>query len=101
MKTVTVITGATGGLGGAFAKACAKRGENLILTGRSLEKLTDLKNRLTAEFSGLEIETLACSMSDEHSRYALIERMQGSDIKIGKLINVAGADIQKSVESYR
>jgi short-subunit dehydrogenase len=100
MKKVTVITGATGGLGSAFARACAKRGENLLLTGRSEEKLLQLKNRLLTEFSALDIETLACSLSDDGSRCALIERMNGDDIKIGKLINVAGADIQKSVESY-
>ena len=34
-----LITGATGGLGKAFAIALAKRGDNLILTGRSEEKL--------------------------------------------------------------
>lgn len=100
MKKITVITGATGGLGGAFVLACARRGENLLLTGRSQEKLTALKNRLTAEFSGLDIEILAASLSDEESRGALVARMLSGDVQIARLINAAGADIQKGVQAY-
>ena len=38
----TFISGATGGVGRAFAFACAKTGA-LFLTGRSEEKLAELK----------------------------------------------------------
>ena len=43
----TFITGATGGIGKAFAIELAKRGNNLFLTGRSQQKLTELKNSLS------------------------------------------------------
>ena len=38
----TLITGACGGLGGAFVRLLAERGEALFLTGRSEEKLSAL-----------------------------------------------------------
>ena len=41
--TYTFISGATGGIGKAFANECAKLGYNLFLTGRSEEKLKNLK----------------------------------------------------------
>ena len=48
-KTVAV-SGATGGLGGAFVELLAERGEPLILTGRSEEKLATLKAKLIEKF---------------------------------------------------
>ena len=100
MKRVTVITGATGGLGGAFVELLAKQGENLLLTGRSEDKLLALKNRLAEEYPTLAVEVCAADLTDENSRLTLIERMQDENIRIGRLVNVAGADIQKAFEEY-
>ena len=100
MKRVTVITGATGGLGGAFVELLAKQGENLLLTGRSEDKLLALKNRLAEEYPTLAVEVCAADLTDEKSRLTLAERMQHENIRIGRLVNVAGADIQKGLETY-
>lgn len=43
------ITGATSGIGEAFAKEFAKQGYHLILTGRNKEKLVSLSERLNRE----------------------------------------------------
>ena len=51
-ETYTLITGATGGLGSAFAHRLIRDGENLILTGRSEEKLRLLKEKLLCENGG-------------------------------------------------
>ncbi len=100
MKRITVVTGATGGLGGAFVEALVRRGENLLLSGRSEEKLLALKNRLALEFPTLAVEVCAADLTDEKSRAALIARMQGSGVRVGRLVNVAGADIQKAFKEY-
>ncbi|MBP5686876.1 MAG: SDR family NAD(P)-dependent oxidoreductase, partial [Clostridia bacterium] len=42
----TFISGATGGIGRAFCFLCAKKGDDLYLTGRSEEKLAALKKEL-------------------------------------------------------
>ena len=41
-----LITGATGGLGGAFVEKFVSENERLILLGRSQEKLTLLKGKI-------------------------------------------------------
>ncbi|WP_030175516.1 SDR family oxidoreductase [Spirillospora albida] len=43
-----LITGATGGIGAAVAELLRERGHDLILTGRSAERLDDLATRLRA-----------------------------------------------------
>ena len=45
----TLVTGATGGLGAAIARACAARGATVIVTGRRAEPLAALAAELGAE----------------------------------------------------
>ena len=51
----TLLTGACGGLGGAFARLLARRGEPLLLTGRSEERLLALADELRARFPALPV----------------------------------------------
>ena len=46
MSKNVLITGATSGIGEATARAFAEEGENLILTGRRVERLEALKEEL-------------------------------------------------------
>ena len=48
---MTLLTGACGGLGSAFAHLLAARGEPLLLTGRSRERLDALARALAAQYS--------------------------------------------------
>jgi len=50
-KPLAVITGATSGIGAAYAQAFAQRGYNLMLTGRRENVLQQLADRLAQEFS--------------------------------------------------
>lgn len=94
----TLITGATGYLGKAFAVQCLDRGENLYLTGRSADKLSDLAAQLKSRRPSATIATFACDLADEQSRAALFD--DAKDLKFSRLINVAGADIQKAFALY-
>lgn len=51
MKKTILITGATAGIGKAAAELYAKAGWNLILTGRRVKRLDELKESLVKEFS--------------------------------------------------
>ena len=88
------ISGATGGIGKAFVYACAKRGDNLYLTGRSQEKLLALKEEV-GKIYPIEIEIFACDLTCENSRNLMIDDISAKGIKFGSIINVAGVDIQK------
>ena len=100
----TLITGATGGLGGAFASVLAAKQENLILTGRSEEKLCSLQDKLKAENPELIIEYIACDLTNVEDRKKLLSGVKAiclrSSLGLKRLVNVAGADIQKPFIEY-
>jgi hypothetical protein len=96
----TLITGASGYLGRAFALECLSRGENLLLTGRSQQKLEELKNYLKTLDDRVKILTFACDLTVSNNRQQLFVFARENGVKISRLINVAGADIQKAFSCY-
>ena len=96
----TLITGATGGLGKAFVELCAAQKDNLLLTGRSAEKLQALRAEILKKHAELDVLIFAADLSKDDSRYALTEWISEKNVKIKRLINVAGADIQKAFADY-
>ena len=84
----TLLTGACGGLGGAFARLLARRGQALFLTGRS------------AEFPGLPVLHFACDLADSAQRAALFAFADGQGVRFSRLVYVAGIDTQKAFEAY-
>jgi short-subunit dehydrogenase len=70
-----LITGATGGLGQAIARAFAARGANLILTGRR----ADVLDRLVAQVGG---RALACDLADRDQVNRLIEEARGIPVDV-------------------
>lgn len=94
----TFITGATGYLGRAFALECLCRGEDLYLTGRDREKLDELKSNLLSINPNVKIVTFPCDLTDCEERKRLFEDAQ--KFTYSRLINVAGADVQKGFELY-
>lgn len=99
-KKYALVTGATGGVGQAFAFALLRRDYALLLTGRSLEKLNALKARLLEERPQAEILVYPADLADEHERAQIYSGIAQAEIKISLLANVAGADIQKPLAKY-
>ncbi len=99
MKYV-MITGATGGLGKAFCYNQAKQGKNLILTGRSIEKLGTLKNELIGRYGASDILVFPCDLASSDSRDNLYKWILSSDLSIERVINVAGVDTQMAFSEY-
>lgn len=99
-QQITLITGATGGLGRAFAFACAQEGSALFLTGRREEKLAALCGELSQRFPHLWIGSFACDLADAESRAALFSHLRERGVRVKRLCNVAGVDIQKRFEKY-
>lgn len=95
-----LITGATGGLGKAFAEGLAKRGYALFLTGRSEEKLQALQAELQEKYSQIQTFFYPADLSKETERAALMQAIEEREIRLSLLANVAGADIQKAVAEY-
>ena len=98
-KRYALITGASGGVGKAFANVLAEQGYSLVLTGRSEEKLSRLKAELSEKY-GTDCLTFAADLSKEEERFALFHFIKTEDILLSFLANVAGADIQKGLSEY-
>lgn len=96
----TFITGATGGIGKAFCRYYAKKGCNLFITGRSEEKLAALKEELLMLNDSISVKYLPADLTNRQSRDNLFTYADNNEISVTRLVNVAGADIQKAFLSY-
>lgn len=93
MKEYVLITGATGGLGKAFAAECAARGWNLFLTDLSDPALDRLVAGLKRMYE-VQVESYACDLTSASSRQALWDHIAQQDLRFHLLINVAGMDYE-------
>ena len=96
----TIITGATGGLGKAISIECAQKGYNLILTGRSSEKLLDLFDCLTKIRPNIDIRFFPCDLSSVDDRCGLFNSLIKNNLSIERVIHVAGVDTQMALKNY-
>ena len=94
-----LITGATGGIGSEFCRQLVF-GNNLLITGRSEEKLCELKAKLLKLRPDAKIEVFSADLTDFNQRESLFAFADQKGIKFSGLINVAGVDTQKEFIKY-
>ena len=88
MSKTVLITGATSGIGLACANKFAENGDKLILTGRSEQKLEEIKKKLAAK--GAQVLTLAFDVRDSATAKKFIETLPENWREIDVLVNNAG-----------
>jgi hypothetical protein len=88
--STALVTGASKGLGAAFAQALAARGMNLVLVARSAGELNALSSRLNANKYGVEGTILSVDLSDPDSPQKIADEAQSRGIEVDLLINNAG-----------
>lgn len=85
-----LITGATSGIGKSCAYTFAKKGYNLIITGRRKERLDEIKDFLQTEFN-VKIHTLCFDVRNLEETKNAIESIDEKEFQhIDILINNAG-----------
>ncbi len=84
----TLITGASKGLGKAFAHVCAAKGMNLLLTARSLHLLEPLAEELRKKKVEVKIHT--CDLLDHAAHRKIFEWIEQEGYQVNMLINNAG-----------
>lgn len=84
-----VITGASSGIGAEIARLCAKRGANLVLLARSLDKLTELKKSLESTYS-VTIDVYRLDVSDTDAVRTIFTEMLSKIGHVDILVNNAG-----------
>lgn len=82
------ITGATSGLGAAFATRLAAQGYNLILTGRRKEKIEALSQTLASQYN-IQVDVILAELSNDTELDMLAEKIRGVET-LAFLINNAG-----------
>ncbi|MDW2800057.1 SDR family NAD(P)-dependent oxidoreductase [Clostridium boliviensis] len=87
MKNVALITGATSGLGLAYAKEYAKRGYNLIITGRREDKIKANAVNLENTFN-VKVKTIIVDLANEEGLDILLSGIRDDEIEV--LVNNAG-----------
>ncbi len=88
MKTV-LITGATSGIGEAFAQIFAKNGISLFLVSRDIQKLESVSKSI-AKISDVPIQTFAIDLSEGDSANKVFHFAVEKGIQIDYLVNNAG-----------
>jgi short-subunit dehydrogenase len=85
----TLITGASSGIGAAFARKLARRGRNLLLVARSEDKLIALCNEL-GRLSGIRAQYVVIDLTAPEAAARLFEETEKRALEIDMLINNAG-----------
>lgn len=89
MTRRTLVTGASRGIGEAFARACAERGDDVVLVARDTERLEALATEL-ASLHGSDCEVLTADLTDPAALALVEERVVAGEAPIDLLVNNAG-----------
>jgi uncharacterized protein len=88
MKT-TLITGASSGIGEAFARKLASQGDNVLLVARTESKLATLCNEL-GRASAVNAQYVAIDLTEKDAPATLFEESEKRGLEVEMLINNAG-----------
>ena len=83
------ITGATAGIGLAFAEELAAEGSDLVLVARSTDRLEALAERIAADH-GVTVDVLTADLATDAGCRAVMDRLADSSAPIDVLVNNAG-----------
>lgn len=86
---VTLITGATGGLGKAFCDIYASNNNNLVLVGTNDDKLEQLKKELLSKYS-VQIFCVSADLSQKEQFEKVFNFTKENGFFVDNLINCAG-----------
>ena len=88
-----LITGGTSGIGAEFARALAKRGDDLVLVARDAERLSETAIALKQQY-GVSVETLSADLGVRADVERVAERLASAEQPIETLISNAGFGVR-------
>ena len=90
---VAIVTGASRGLGEAFARALAGAGADLVITSRDVSRLRPFQRELEAQ--GRRVVPVGLDVRDEDSIRLMADAAQDAFGRIDVLVNNAGCNVRK------
>jgi short-subunit dehydrogenase len=88
-KRVTLITGASAGIGAELARVFATNGHRLALTARRADRLEALANELSAK-GGKKPIVIACDLQEADAGEKIAAALVAEDVELDYLVNNAG-----------
>ena len=87
--TTALITGGTSGIGAAYARALAERGNDLVLVARDTSRLEAVAHELR-EKHGVRVETISADLSVRDDVLRVAARLEETARPVDILVNDAG-----------
>jgi uncharacterized protein len=88
-----LINGGTSGIGAAFARALAARGDDLVLVGRNADRLSDMARELKERYA-VNVETIVADLAERGEVVGIAERLASAEQPIDLLVNNAGFGVR-------
>jgi short-subunit dehydrogenase len=92
---LALVTGASSGIGAAFAQALAQRGYDLALTARRADRLTALAGELSSRY-GVEAFAIPADLSLLGAHQTVLDAVAARGRSVDILVNNAGYSIAQS-----
>ena len=97
--STALVTGASKGIGEAFAEHLAARGMNLVLVARSLDALESLAARLSAKYK-VQCVALSADLADPDAAQSIAAELERRGIQVDLLVNNAGLGLSGKFLSH-
>ena len=98
-EQTALITGATSGFGMRFAQVLSDAGAKVVITGRRVDRLHDLKRRIEAK--GGSATAIALDITDTARIRAAVDEAERAAGPIGILVNNAGVNVMAPASTLR
>lgn len=96
MTPITIITGASGGIGEALAYQFAALGEDLLLVARSGDKLQKIADEMMKRHP-CKVEVLSLDLSLPNAAGTLVTYLKENDMSVKHMVNNAGFGLNGSM----
>jgi short-subunit dehydrogenase len=94
--TTALITGGTSGIGAAFARALAARGDDLVLVARNADRLTEMATELKERYA-ISVETIVADLAVRSDVVGLAERLASIEQPVDLLVSNAGFAVRRKL----